>query len=51
MLTLDRPALDFTTLAKGMGVPGGQAHDLEELTRQLTYAMEHRGPYLIDVVM
>jgi acetolactate synthase-1/2/3 large subunit len=51
MLTLDRPAIDFAMMAKSMGVPGGQAHDLEELTTQLTYAMSQRGPYLIDVVM
>ena len=34
-----------------MGVPGAKAHDLEELNKQLTYAMSHKGPYLIDVVM
>ena len=51
MLTLDRPTLEFTMLAKGMGVPGAKAHDLEELTKQLTYAMSQKGPYLIDVVM
>ena len=51
MLTLDRPTLEFTLLAKGMGVPAAKAHDLEELTKQLTYAMSHKGPYLIDVVM
>jgi len=51
MLTLDRPTLDFTLLAKGMGVPGAKAHDLDELNKQLTYAMSTKGPYLIDVVM
>ena len=51
MLTLDRPAIDFAMMAKSMGVPGGQARDLEELTKQLTYAMSQRGPYLVDVVM
>jgi acetolactate synthase-1/2/3 large subunit len=51
MLTLDRPTLEFTMLAKGMGVPSAKAHDLEELTKQLTYAMSQKGPYLIDVVM
>ena len=44
MLTLDRPTLEFTVLAKGMGVPAAKAHDLEELTKQLTYAMSHEGP-------
>ena len=51
MLTLDRPTLQFTDLAKGMGVPAGKATNLEELTKQLTYAMSQKGPYLIDVIM
>ena len=51
MLTIDRPTLDFVQLAKGMGVAGAKAHDLEELNKQLAYAMAHKGPYLIDVVM
>jgi len=51
MLTLDRPAIDFAGLAKSMGVPGGRAHDLGELTKELTRRMSQRGPYLIDVVM
>jgi acetolactate synthase-1/2/3 large subunit len=51
MLTLDRPTLDFSMMSKSMGVPGGKAHNLEELTKQLTYAMSQKGPYLIDVIM
>src|SRR5712691_6651139 len=51
MLTLDRPTLDFSMMSKSMGVPGGKAHNLEELTKHLTYAMSQKGPYLIDVVM
>jgi acetolactate synthase-1/2/3 large subunit len=51
MLTLDRPTLQFTDLAKGMGMPAAKAHDLDELNKQLTYAMSTKGPYLIDVVM
>ena len=51
MLTLDRPTLQFTDLAKGMGVAAGKATNLEELTKQLTYAMSQKGPYLIDVIM
>ena len=51
MLTLDRPTLQFTDLAKGMGVASAKAHDLDELNKQLTYAMSTKGPYLIDVVM
>ncbi len=51
MLTLGRPAIDFSTLAKSLGVPSVQVRDLDELTTQLTHAMAQRGPYLIDVVM
>jgi acetolactate synthase I/II/III large subunit len=51
MLTLDRPTLDFPGMAKSLGVPGVQVHDLESLTKQLSHAMSQRGPYLIDVVM
>jgi acetolactate synthase-1/2/3 large subunit len=51
MLTLDRPAIDFTRMAKSLGVPGAQVENLEQLTQQLDYAMSQRGPYLIDVVM
>jgi len=34
-----------------MGVAAAKAHDLDELNKQLTYAMSTKGPYLIDVVM
>jgi acetolactate synthase-1/2/3 large subunit len=51
MLTLGRPTIDFATMAKSLGVPSVQVHDLDELTTQLTNAMSQRGPYLIDVVM
>lgn len=51
MLTLGRPTIDFQGMAKSLGVPGAQVHDLEALTRELSNAMSQRGPYLIDVVM
>jgi acetolactate synthase-1/2/3 large subunit len=51
MLTLDRPNIDFQGMAKSLGVPGTQVHDLEALTKELSNAMSQRGPYLIDVVM
>ncbi|HYC47877.1 MAG TPA: acetolactate synthase large subunit [Burkholderiales bacterium] len=51
MLSLDRPTIDFQGMAKSLGMPGAQVHDLEALTKQLSYAMSQRGPYLIDVVM
>jgi len=51
MQTLDRPTIDFMGMAKGLGVPGEQVRDLDELCTQLTNAMMQRGPYLIDVLM
>jgi acetolactate synthase I/II/III large subunit len=51
MLTLDRPALDWTALARGQGVEAGRATSLEELAQQLTGAFARRGPYLIEVIL
>jgi acetolactate synthase-1/2/3 large subunit len=51
MLTLDRPTLDFVHLAKGMGVEGAKVHDLDGLVKQLQWGMQHKGPYLVEVVM
>ncbi len=51
MLTLDRPTLDFVKLAKGMGVEAAAVTDLDQLNKQLQYAMSTKGPYLIEVVM
>jgi acetolactate synthase-1/2/3 large subunit len=51
MLTLDRPTLDFVQLAKGMGVEGARIDDLDGFVKQMQYAMGHKGPYLVEVVM
>jgi acetolactate synthase-1/2/3 large subunit len=51
MLTLDRPTLDFVHLAKGMGVEAAKVHDLDGLVKQLQWGMQHKGPYLVEVVM
>jgi acetolactate synthase I/II/III large subunit len=42
---------DAQGMAKSLGLPAAQVHDLEGLTKQLTNAMAQRGPYLIDVAM
>jgi acetolactate synthase-1/2/3 large subunit len=49
MLTLDRPALDWTALARGMGVEASRAEDLSQLATQLARAIAHRGPSLVEV--
>ena len=51
MLTLDRPALDWLALARGLGVEAGRAATLDELAQQMTQALARRGPYVIEVVM
>jgi acetolactate synthase-1/2/3 large subunit len=51
MLTLDRPDLDWTALAKGCGVEAGRATSLEELAQQFKRGLAAPGPYLIELVM
>jgi acetolactate synthase-1/2/3 large subunit len=50
MLTLDRPHLDWTALARGHGVEAARAQTLEEFAQQLQRAFSRRGPYLIELV-
>ena len=51
MLTLDRPFLDWTALARGQGVEAGRAETLEQFSEQLRRAFSRRGPYLIELVI
>jgi acetolactate synthase-1/2/3 large subunit len=51
MLTLDRPNLDWTLLAGGLGVEAARATTLDDLGRQLQRAFSRRGPYLIELVL
>jgi acetolactate synthase-1/2/3 large subunit len=51
MLTLDRPALDWVSLARGHGVEASRATTLESLARELQRAFARRGPYLVELVM
>ncbi|MDQ3602846.1 MAG: acetolactate synthase large subunit [Actinomycetota bacterium] len=51
MMELDRPALDWLDLARGMGVEGGRAKTMEKLERQLAAGLRSGGPYLIDLVL
>jgi len=48
MLELDRPALDWVSIARGMGVEAGRAADGETLARQLQRGLACEGPYLIE---
>jgi acetolactate synthase-1/2/3 large subunit len=51
MLALDRPYLDWVSLAKGHGVPGRQVDTLEGLATALSHALATPGPVLIEVLM
>jgi len=51
MLSLDRPALDWVSLARGMGVEGRAVTSAEEFSAALGAAVAERGPRLIEVVM
>ena len=49
MLKLDRPTLDFVSLAKGMGVQGRAVTTADEFVKALDEAMAEQGPRLIEV--
>lgn len=51
MMELDRPALDWVDLARGMGVEAERATTMEELNRQFAAGLRSEGPYLIDLVL
>ena len=48
MLDLDDPALDWVSLAKGMGVDGARATTMEEFNRAFAAGLAHDGPFLIE---
>ena len=51
MLSLDRPALDWIALAKGMGVPGRSVSTADDFNKALAEAIAEKGPRLIEVQM
>ncbi len=51
MLNLDNPALDWVSLAKGMGVSGRSVTTADEFNKALADGMKEKGPRLIEVVM
>ena len=51
MLTLDRPALDWVMLARGMGVPASRVNNLEAFGQALQNALMADGPVLIEAVL
>jgi acetolactate synthase-1/2/3 large subunit len=51
MLSIDRPTLDWVSLAKGMGVPARSVTSAEDFAKALGEAGAEPGPRLIEVVM
>jgi acetolactate synthase-1/2/3 large subunit len=51
LIDLDRPVLDWVSIAKGMGVQGFSAATAGELVRALKAALSEKGPCLIEVVL
>jgi acetolactate synthase-1/2/3 large subunit len=49
LFEIDRPALDWVSLAKGMGVPGERVRSLDSFGRALREGFEGEGPKLIEV--
>ena len=48
-MNLDTPALDFVTMAKGMGIPGTVVSDPGQLAGAVKAAFAASGPHLISV--
>src|SRR5258708_3004973 len=51
MLKIDRPTLDFVSLAKGMGVPGRAVANVDDFNKAVAEAIAEPGPRLIEVQM
>ena len=51
MLTLDDPAMDWASLARGFGVEAVTVTTAEELDDVLAARMNQKGPFLIEMIM
>jgi acetolactate synthase-1/2/3 large subunit len=51
MLDLSNPDLDFTALARGMGVTATRATTADELVDQLGRALHEPGPHLVEAML
>jgi acetolactate synthase-1/2/3 large subunit len=50
MLDLSRPDLDWTALARGMGVPAARVESMDAFNRAFAAGLAAPGPYLIEVM-
>ncbi len=51
MIDIDDPALDWVSLAKGMGVDGARAESCERFADLIRAALGRKGPFLIEAVL
>ena len=51
MLTLDGPAIDWVSLAKGFGVEARRVEDLDSFLAAFRAGITRRGPFLIEVTL
>jgi acetolactate synthase-1/2/3 large subunit len=51
MLSLDNPALDWVSMARGMGVDGGHATTAEQFVKLLAHGFATHGPFLIEAAI
>jgi len=51
MLDLGNPDLDFTALARGMGVEAARAEDCERFADLFAASLRRKGPFLIELVV
>ena len=51
MIDIARPALDWVSMARALGVPGVQATTAEEFSRHFARGVREPGPYLIEAVI
>ncbi|CAN5279286.1 acetolactate synthase large subunit [soil metagenome] len=51
LLDLGRPAIDFTKIAEGMGVPARRVTTVEEFAAALTDAFGEPGPHLVEAII
>jgi acetolactate synthase I/II/III large subunit len=51
MLSLDNPAIDWVSLARGLGVDGCRVTTTDDFARAMKAGIAEKGPYLIEVVI
>ena len=51
MLSLDRPAIEWASLARGLELSCGKSESLDEFKRAFEAGLQADGPFLIEVVL